>query len=122
MTTNLFLSGETMTIRNALSLQSIFWAGAAVLLFSMPGAAQDAATLYKMRCAGCHAPDGSGSEVGKKLGAHDFHSDDVQKMSDDELTMIIANGKNKMPAYAKTLKPDDIKGLVAYIRSFAVKK
>jgi hypothetical protein len=54
--------------------------------------------------------------VGKKMGAHDFQTAEVQKMSDAELTDIITNGKNKMPKYG-SLKPEDIKGLVAYIRT-----
>lgn len=37
-------------------------------------------------------------------------------MSDDDLSAAIAKGKNKMPAY-KTLTPDDVKGLVAYVRT-----
>jgi mono/diheme cytochrome c family protein len=55
--------------------------------------------------------------MGKKLGAHDFQTAEVQKISDAELSDIITNGKNKMPAYGKSLKADDIKGLVAYIRT-----
>ena len=55
--------------------------------------------------------------MGKMMGAHDFTTADVQKMSDAELTDIIANGKNKMPKYGDKLKPEDIKGLVAYIRT-----
>jgi len=43
-------------------------------------------------------------------------------MPDAELTEIIAKGKNKMPGYEKRLKPDEIKGQVAYIRSLALKK
>jgi mono/diheme cytochrome c family protein len=31
-------------------------------------------------------------------------------------------GKNKMPAYSKTLKPEEIKGLVAYVRELGGKK
>ena len=54
--------------------------------------------------------------MGKKLGAHDFQTADVQKMSDAELTDVITNGKNKMPKYG-SLKAEDIKGLVAYIRT-----
>jgi mono/diheme cytochrome c family protein len=38
-------------------------------------------------------------------------------MSDADLTATITNGKNKMPAYGKSLKADDIKELVAYIRT-----
>jgi mono/diheme cytochrome c family protein len=60
--------------------------------------------------------------MGKKLGAHDFQTADVRKMSDAELSSIITDGKNKMPAYGKSLKGEDIKGLVAYIRSLAPAK
>jgi cytochrome c6 len=78
--------------------------------------AQDAATIFKSKCVGCHAADGTGSAMGKKMGAHDFTTADVQGMTDAQLTDIITNGKNKMPKYA-SLKPEDIKGLVAYIRT-----
>lgn len=93
-------------------------AAAFVVLFSIPlsAGAQDAATTFKSKCAGCHAADGTGSAMGKKMGAHDFTTADVQGMSDAQLTDIITNGKNKMPKYG-SLKPEDIKGLVAYIRT-----
>jgi mono/diheme cytochrome c family protein len=38
-------------------------------------------------------------------------------MSDTELSTVITNGKNKMPPYGKSLKPEDVQGLVAYIRT-----
>jgi mono/diheme cytochrome c family protein len=50
------------------------------------------------------------------MGAHDFTTAEAQSMSDAQLTDIITNGKNKMPKYG-SLKPEDIKGLVAYIRT-----
>jgi mono/diheme cytochrome c family protein len=95
---------------------------AIALVLPLPARAQNAETLYKPKCAACHGPDGSGSALGAKLGVHDFHSADVQKQSDAELSGIIANGKNKMPSYAKTLRADEITALVAYIRSLAPAK
>lgn len=89
---------------------------AVVLSIPLSAHAQDAATLFKAKCAGCHAADGTGSAIGKKMGAHDFTSAEVQKMSDAELSEIITNGKGKMPP-SKSLKPEDVKGLVAYIRT-----
>jgi cytochrome c6 len=88
------------------------------VVFSIPlsSGAQDASALFKSKCAGCHAADGTGSAMGKKMGAHDFTTADVQGMTDAQLTDIITNGKNKMPKYA-SLKPEDVKGLVAYIRT-----
>jgi len=85
---------------------------------SVSAQAQNASeTLYKSKCAMCHGADGTGSATGKKMGAHDFTTAEVQGMADAELSTIITNGKNKMPAYGKSLKADDIKGLVAYIRT-----
>jgi cytochrome c6 len=92
---------------------------AVVSLFSLSAQAQSASeTLYKGKCAACHGADGAGSAMGTKMGAHDFSTAAVQGMSDAELTDIITNGKNKMPKYGASLKPEDIKGLVAYIRTF----
>jgi len=91
---------------------------AVVLTLPLSARAQNASeTLYKSKCAACHGADGSGSAMGKKLSAHDFQIADGQKLSDTELSDIITNGKNKMPAYGKSLKAEDIKGLVAYIRT-----
>lgn len=95
---------------------------AVMLILASSAAAQSGEALYKAKCVACHAADGSGSATGKKLGARDFHSPEVQNMSDAELTEITANGKNKMPGYAKSLKPDEIASLVAYIRTLAPAK
>ena len=85
-----------------------------MLFLSLSAHAQNASeALYKSKCAACHGADGSGSATGKKMGAHDFTTADVQGISDTELSTIITNGKNKMPAYGKSLKAEDIKGLVA---------
>jgi mono/diheme cytochrome c family protein len=98
-------------------LLALATAAAIVLSLSLPMRAQNASeALYKAKCAACHGADGTGSPMGKKMGVHDFTNADVQKMSDSELMDIIATGKNKMPKYG-SLKPEDIKGLVGYIRT-----
>jgi len=89
-------------------------ATALVVVLALPLAAhaQDAAALYKSKCAMCHGPDG------KKAAGHDLSSAAVQKESDAELTAVITDGKApKMPKYGDKLKPEEIKGLVAHIRS-----
>jgi cytochrome c6 len=74
--------------------------------------------LYKSKCAGCHGADGKGqTAVGKADNIRDLGSADVQAKSDDAIAGIIGNGKGKMPAYGKSLKPDQIKDLVTYIRT-----
>ena len=95
---------------------------AVITLWSTALVAEDAAGLYKAKCAACHGADGKGdTAMGKKLGVRDFASPEVQKMSDDELTAVTADGKNKMPSYKKSLKAEQIKELVGYIRSLAKK-
>src|SRR5271169_7250654 len=96
----------------------------AILAFSTCLRAQsDADKLYKTNCVLCHAADGSGnSPSGKALGAKDLGSAEIQKKTDEELTGLISTGKGKMPKFGKKLKPEDIKQLVAYIRSLPNKK
>jgi len=96
---------------------------AALALVSVPAQAQDAgAATYKTKCAACHGADGKGeTSIGKTNKIRDLSSADVQQQSDADLTGIIATGKGKMPAYGKSLKPDQVKELVTYIRSLAKK-
>jgi mono/diheme cytochrome c family protein len=96
---------------------------AAFLLCTAIARAQGAAEkTYKAKCAACHGVDGKGdTPAGKKLGAHDFSSPNVQKMSDGDLGQSIAKGKGKMPGYEKSLKDSEIKDLVAYVRTLGKK-
>ena len=99
-------------------------ASAALLaVTSAPVRAGDAVeSLYKTKCSACHGADGKGqTPAGKNTGVRDFASPDVKKASDDELSRIIAEGKGKMPSYKKSLKPDQVKSLVAYIRALEKK-
>jgi mono/diheme cytochrome c family protein len=92
-------------------------------LMGVPAEAQDGgAALYKTKCAACHGAAGKGdTAVGKADKIRDLSSADVQQQSDADLTTVITSGKGKMPAYGKSLKPDQVKDLVAYIRSLATK-
>jgi len=52
------------------------------------------------------------------MKAKPLGSAEVQKLTDAEITTTIANGKNKMPKFGQKLSADDIKALVAYVRTF----
>lgn len=89
---------------------------AGIGLLGVPAQADVAAAqaTFKTKCAACHGADGKGKEAMK---TRDLASADVQKMSDAELSAIITNGKPpKMPPY-KSLSADQVRDLVAYIRS-----
>lgn len=105
------------------STQALLLAIGGIFVLNVPARADDSASLYKTKCAVCHAADGSGNSVmGKKLGAKDLRSDEVQKKSDVEINEAISNGVGKtMPAYKGKLTDDQIKGLASYIRELAKK-
>ena len=79
--------------------------------------AQDSATVYKTKCAACHGADLGGKPAAKTPS---LVSDDAKKLSDADLTDMVANGgKDKKASHAFTNKgvtPDQIKMIVSYIR------
>lgn len=80
--------------------------------------ADDAAALFKSKCAMCHGADGSGdTPAGKSMKARDLRSAEVQKQSGEDLEKTINNGKGKMPAYKGKLKEAEIDALVKYIKT-----
>ncbi len=93
---------------------------AAVILVSvLPviAAAPDPA-LFKAKCAMCHGADGSGqTPVGKTMKMKDLRSEEVQKLTDIELTKLISGGKGKMPAFGQKLTTPEVQSLIAHIRT-----
>src|SRR5215470_4225787 len=88
----------------------------ALSLVTATAKADTGEATFKAKCAMCHGPDGKGeTPTGKSMKVKDFSSEDVQKMSDADLSAAITNGKGKMPPY-KTLSADQVKDLVAYVR------
>jgi len=90
----------------------------AMMLAPLAAFAADGAAIYKAKCASCHGPDGKGeTSVGKSLKLRSLASAEVQKSSDADLSKVISDGKGKMPAYKGKLSADEIKALVAYIKT-----
>jgi len=87
--------------------------------------ADDAKAIYEKDCAKCHGTDGKGqTKMGQKLGIKDYTDAKVQTdLKDEEAAKAIKEGlKDKegkiLMKPAETLSDADIKGLVAYMRSF----
>jgi mono/diheme cytochrome c family protein len=88
------------------------------------GDAAHGETLYKRYCAGCHGEDGRG-------GAHTFmphiqnltKKDYIEFIPDGFLFTVIAEGgeavgkSDYMPAWQGTLSEQDIKDVIAFIRT-----
>lgn len=83
--------------------------------------AEGLATYKAKGCTGCHGATGAAdTAIGKKNNIRDFHSPDVQKQSDVELTRILKEGKgsvSKMAHKSKNLTDEQAKSLVAWIRT-----
>jgi mono/diheme cytochrome c family protein len=84
-----------------------------------PGFAQGpGADLYKSQCSLCHGADGlATTPAGKIFKAASFKDPAVVKTPDAALIAIIKSGKGKMPSFATKLSDDQIKTVVAYIRT-----
>ena len=93
--------------------------GILLVLAAIPSVfAADAPAVFKAKCAACHGADATGqTAVGKTMKIRDFHSADVQKQSDADLTKIITDGKGKMPSFKGKLTNEEVASVVKFIRS-----
>jgi cytochrome c6 len=83
--------------------------------------------LWRAKCASCHGPDGKAqTEQGKKMAVRDMTAAAWQaEFSDAQLKTAIGDGikrdkggvKQEMEPYKGKLRPDQIDGLVAQVRS-----
>lgn len=87
--------------------------------------AADGKALYEKDCQKCHGADGKGdTKMGKKSGAKDYSTAKVQEeLKDDAAIKAIKEGyKDKegkvVMKPAEGLSDEDIKALVAHMRSF----
>ncbi len=92
---------------------------------ALSASAADGKALYEKDCAKCHGADGRGeTKMGKKLGAKDYTDAKVQEeLKDDAAVKAIKEGyKDKdgkvIMKPAEGLSDEDMKALVAYMRSF----
>ncbi|PYL23314.1 MAG: cytochrome C [Verrucomicrobia bacterium] len=86
--------------------------------------AADAKTNWANNCAQCHGPSGKGdTKMGKMLNAMDLTDPKKQSSFTDAQAAaaikdgIKQNGKTTMKAFGGKLTDDEIKALVAYVRS-----
>jgi cytochrome c6 len=96
------------------------FAVAACLLMTQATAvfADDAAALFKSKCAMCHGATGAGdTPIGKSMGIKDLAAPEVQGKSDADLAKVISDGYKKMPAFKSSLSGAQVSDLVKFIRT-----
>ncbi len=98
--------------------------GLAILLLSaLPvSAAEGGKGVYDAKCASCHGKDAKGNPAMAKMfkvepDAMNLVNEAALAKTDEELAKIVSAGKGKMPAYEGKLKPEEIKEVIAYLRS-----
>ena len=106
-------------------MKTIVMLTASLLVASgMSVGAADAKALWDANCAQCHGKTGNAdTKMGKTLNAKDLTNPSVQAgFTDAKATQSIKegvkeNGKTTMKAFAGKLTDDQIKALVAYVRT-----
>lgn len=116
-----------------MKLKHVAKAIAATFLFGgalcWTAAAADATHLWDTHCAACHGKDGKGNTMmGHRLHIKDLTDPKVQAdLTDAQATKDIKdgikeNGRPVMKAFSSKLSDEQIKDLVAHVRSFKTKK
>jgi ubiquinol-cytochrome c reductase cytochrome b subunit len=67
--------------------------------------------FYNEGCQFCHAYAGQGGQRGPSLTTVG------DRLSREQITISILNGRRNMPAYGNTLTPDELEALVAFLQS-----
>jgi mono/diheme cytochrome c family protein len=74
-------------------------------------------------CALCHGKDGDGKGVLAKdinMNLHDWRKpESLAQFTDGELSYLILKGKGRMPAYDGKESPEQVWGIIDYIRSMS---
>ena len=91
-------------------------------VLAVAGRAADGPALFADNCASCHGLDGRArTPAGKKVHARDLT---LSKLTDAEIEKQIREGTKDrggrvaMPAFKDQLSDDDIKALIAVVKSF----
>lgn len=98
---------------------------ALVLASAFTASAADVQALWNQHCVSCHGKDGKGqTKAGRKAGVKDQTDPQYQAgLTDEKMFTAIKqglkeDGKEKMKPFADKLKDEEIKALVAHVRSF----
>jgi mono/diheme cytochrome c family protein len=74
---------------------------------------------YAANCEACHGPTGEGGLVkveNKQIKVPSLKADHAIKHTDEQITRMITNGEEAMPAFKDKLRPEEISALVKFVR------
>ena len=75
--------------------------------------------LFHEHCASCHFTETTAQKIGPGLKSLYLRRtfSDGKKVTDASLAMWIEAGGQNMPGFRETLKPEQIRGLISYIKT-----
>jgi mono/diheme cytochrome c family protein len=115
-----------MKLNLTLSTMVILAAGVSPAAFSQTEASsaqgRSGKEIFTQKCETCHGSDGAGTPVGRGLKVADLRSAFTQKKSDADLSRVVSEGKNSMPAFGNDLSADQVKAVVSCVRSLRPRK
>ena len=87
-------------------------------------APRDAQAIWDKLCKSCHGTDGKGVEAKAKVlkidaTLLDLGREGTEKLTRDDHRTIVLEGKEKMPAYAKKVKPEEVEPLLDFVEKLA---
>ncbi len=83
---------------------------------SIPGVPSQAVPLFAENCSACHGPTGGGTEIAPTLNSEELR----RRLDDEAIFATISSGRpgTAMPAWGDRLNEDEIRALVALVRSW----
>jgi len=74
---------------------------------------------YAKHCEACHGPEATGGLVKvdkKQIKVPSLKADHALKHTDDQITKMITNGEEEMPAFKDKMSAQEIQQMVHYVR------
>ena len=74
---------------------------------------------YQKNCEGCHGETGEGGLVkveSKRIKVPSLKADHALKHTDEQITKMITNGEEEMPAFKDKMSTAEISEMVRYVR------
>jgi mono/diheme cytochrome c family protein len=115
--------GKHMAIRRQWIASSlVLWGFGGVCLGGIAFAEADAVgkKTYQKMCQSCHAADGTGNNMiakSMKISIPPVTGAALEKQDDAAMLSIIAEGKGKMPGYAKRLSAEEQQQVLEYMKT-----
>lgn len=104
-----------------LSAVAVALLGALVLASTaMAADAELGKKVWAQKCAMCHGADGKGNAtMAEKLKAKIPNLGDSAAKPDAELLKAVSEGKKPMPAFGKSLKPEELEAVMHHAKGLA---